>query len=221
MREFRANRWGLLFAALVAGCHDETLVAILPAPSAVIVDASDAGVEPEAAADAGDAEGRGDGEVGVRDANVSKIAGLVVHDTEADRVALWSVQHDFEIGMNGVYPWGDWPKTYIASMDPGAMVLLGKDYIAVASESKQYTGGPQATVTFSAPAELYMILDDRWVTPTWIAGWTDTGWNMIVWESVNRPSLAFSVLTRNVPAGALDLPLIGGTIGYNYVIVVN
>src|SRR5258705_7469759 len=137
-------------------------------------------------------------------------------------MALWSVQRDFEIGVNGIYPWGDWPKTYILSMDPPANLLLGKYYIAVASESKQYTGGPQATVTFSAPADLYMIYDDRWMMVPWTAaGWTDTGWNMIVYESVNRPSLAFSVLMRSVPAGPLDLPLIGDNTGYNYVIVVN
>jgi hypothetical protein len=207
--------------ALLAGCRDETLTAILPAP--VVVVTNDASLDVEAETGEADAPGEPDAIVGVDGEGglTTKISSLVVHDTNADRFALWSVQHDFEIGVNGVYPWGDWPKTYIVSMDAAAIVLLRKDYIAVASESKQYTGGPQATVTFAAPADLYMIFDDRWMTPAWIQGWTDTGWNMIVWESVNRPSLAFSVLMRSVPAGPLDLPLIGDTTGYNYVIVVN
>jgi hypothetical protein len=213
----------LALVAALGGCQDQMLAAILPAPDAVLVDTKDAAVEVSVGPDA---DAAGEAEAAVVDAEggiVSKIARLEVHDTTDSRVALWSVQKDFEIGPNGVYPWGDWPKTYIASMDPAAaMVLLGRYYIAVASESKQYTGGPQATVTFNAPADLYMIYDDRWTAVPWSpAGWTDTGWNMVVYESVNRPMLAFSVLTRSVPAGPLDLPLIGDTTGYNYVIVVN
>jgi hypothetical protein len=57
--------------------------------------------------------------------------------------------------------------------------------------------------------------------PPWTAGWSDIGANAIVYESTDRPSLPFSVFHRTVPAGSLDLPMIGGTIGYNYVIVVN
>jgi hypothetical protein len=219
MRDFFASRGPALAlaAVLATGCHDQTLSAILPAPDEVIVGADDAGGDVRAADDEASVA-----DAGLRDSGrgASKVS-LVVHDTAPDRVALWSVQRDFEIGVNGVYPWGDWPKTYIASMDPAAAVLLGKDYIAVASESKQYTGGPEATVTLDAPADLYMLFDDRWMMPAWIAGWTDTGWNMLVWESINRPSLPFHVLMRSVPAGALDLPLIGDNIGYNYVIVVN
>jgi hypothetical protein len=212
--------WGLAVVGTLAACQDQTLTAILPAPDAVLVDTKDA------AGDAGSGEADAAAEMGIADADggvVSKISGLVVHDTVDTRVALWSVQKDFEIGQNGVYPWGDWQKTYIVSMDPAAAtVLLGKYYIAVASESKLYTGGPQATVTFNAPADLYMIYDDRWTTVPWApAGWTDTSWNLVVYESVIRPMLAFSVLTRSVPAGTLDLPLIGDNTGYNYVIIVN
>jgi hypothetical protein len=210
-----------LSAALAAACHDETLVAILPAP-VVVADAQDAAELDAFAGEAGpDADAGDGGGIGETDAGGPKISGLVVHDTDPTRVTLWSIQHDFEIGQNGVYPWGDWPKTYFLTLDPAGMVMLGKDYIAVASESKKYVGGPQATVTFSAPADLYMIFDDRWMTQTWTAGWTDTGWNMTVYESVNRPSLPFSVLTRSVPAGPLDLPPIGDNTGYNFIIVVN
>ncbi len=221
MKRARASVFVSVCVALAAACHDETLTAILPAP--VTGETNDASVEAEVGTGEADVVGEADAIASAdREAGLgSKISSLVVHDTNTEREALWSVQHDFEIGVSGVYPWGDWPKTYIVSMDSAAMVLLRKDYIAVASESKQYTGGPQATVTFAAPADLYMIFDDRWMTPAWIQGWTDTGWNMAVWESVNRPSLAFSVLMRTVPAGPLDLPLIGDTTGYNYVIVVN
>jgi hypothetical protein len=215
--------WGLAVAGTLAGCQDYALTAILPAPDAVLGDTKDAAGDVGSGGADADANGVETGVVDAEGGLVSKISGLVVHDTVEERKALWSVQKDFEIGQNGVYPWGDWPKTYIVSMDPAAsMVLLGKYYIAVASESKLYTGGPQATVTFSAPADLYMIYDDRWTPVPWApAGWTDTGWNLIVYENLNRPMLAFSVLARSVPAGTLDLPLIGDNTGYNYVIIVN
>ncbi len=152
----------------------------------------------------------------------SKIAGLVVYDTEPTRAPLWSVQTDFEIGSTGAHPWLDWPNTYFLSADPPAMLLLGKEWIAVAAESKRYTGGPEATLTISGSADLYMPVDDRWIIPpAWTAGWVDTGWNMIAWESLNRPSLVFSIFAKPRVSGSIDLPEIGDTTGYNYFIIVN
>jgi hypothetical protein len=194
-------------ASVLTACGEHRLTAILPA-----VDAPASGQ--------GGAGGGGGGAGGMG-GTVSKIVGLVVHDDEPTRAALWSVRSDFEIGALGAHPWLDWPNTYILSADPGAMLLLGKDWIAVAAESKQYIGGPQATLTLGSSADLYMPVDDRWVMPTWTAGWVDTGWNMIVWESITRPSLPFSIFGKAAASGSIDLPLIGGTIGYNYFIIVN
>jgi hypothetical protein len=207
------------------------LTAILPPVEAAapIIDGSDTGSGGAPGADATDVADAMDGGGGSIDGPGeagSKIASLVVHDTDPSRAALWSVRRDFEIGTTGAHPWGDvrWLGTYFTSLEPVATILLGKDWIAVSAESKLYVGGPQATLTLNAPADLYMLVDDRWMptmVPAWTVGWADIGANTIVYESVDRPTLPFSLFHRTVPAGPLDLPMIGDNTGYNYVIVVN
>jgi hypothetical protein len=156
---------------------------------------------------------------------VKKIASLVVHDTDAARAALWSVQTNFQIGMAGSHPWGDtmWMNTYVVSMDAGLGALVGKEWLRVSAESKRYSAGPLATLTLAAPADVYMVVDDRWgTTPSWTTGWTNTGANMVVWESASRPALPFSVFRKTaVPAGALALPSIGATTAYCHFIIVD
>ncbi len=152
--------------------------------------------------------------------NTPGIVNLVVHDTDPARAALWSIRSNFQVGISGAHPWGDWPDTYFLSADPAAGFLIEDEWIADAAESKWYTGGPQATITLSGTLDLYMLVDDRWgPAPTWTAGWSITGWKMTVWESNNRPSLSFSVYQRPGSSGSLDLPSIGTNIGYNYVVL--
>jgi hypothetical protein len=153
-----------------------------------------------------------------------KITNLVVHDTVAVNVALWSLQNNFQIGMTGAHPWGEmlWVNTYIVSMDAGANVLLTKEWIHVATESKKYTGGPQATITLAAPSDVYLAVDDRWgTTPAWTAGWTNTNLHMIIYESTTRPMLRFTLFKKAAQTGNVDLPMIGGNIAYNYFVVVD
>ena len=148
-----------------------------------------------------------------------KITGLTVHDTA--RAASWSQQLDFQIGPGGARPWVEWPNTYVASIDAGASVLLGNEWIKLATDSKTYTGGPQATLTLGAAADVYLIVDDRWgAIPSWTAGYTNTGFDIRVFENTTRPALPFSVFRRTVSAGSVTLPSIGATTAYNYLVVV-
>jgi hypothetical protein len=150
-----------------------------------------------------------------------KISNLVVHDTF--RAPGWAVQTNFQIGQAGAHPWSDYPNTYVASLDPGANILVGQEWLRVAANSKMYMGGPQATITLAATADVYMVVDDRWqgLIPIFTADWTDTGLNIQVWESTNRPALSFSLFLKKVPPGELALPPIGANTAYDYFIIVD
>jgi hypothetical protein len=160
-----------------------------------------------------------------------KITKLVVHDNlttnpPATNASLWSLQSNFQIGMSGAHPWADtnWVNTFVTSMEPAGNVLLGKEWIKVSAESKRYTGGPEATITLSAPSNVYLFVDDRWGTPpAWImgTGWTAAGFKAVINEPPSRPMLNFTIYKKAIAAaGDVDLPKIGGTTAYNYFVVV-
>lgn len=154
-----------------------------------------------------------------------KITKLVVHDTVAANRALWGIQSNFQIGTMGAHPWGEaiWAQTHVESMDPGGSVLLGKEWIKVATESKKYTAGDQATITLSAPSTVYLLVDDRWgSSPSWMpAAWTKAGWKIVVNEPPSRPMLPFTAYRRANVSGDVALPKIGASTAYNYFIVVD
>jgi hypothetical protein len=162
-----------------------------------------------------------------------KITSLVVHDTVAANKALWSIQNNFQIGVAGAHPWGDplWVDTYIKSMDAGASLLLTKEWIHVSAESKKYNDGPQATLTLSAAADVYIVVDDRWPlvggTLPWTTGWTKMAVKVVVYESTTRPSLPFTLYKKSAASGSFDLPKIGAYLSppsypaYNYFVVVD
>jgi hypothetical protein len=149
------------------------------------------------------------------------ITNLTVHDTDASRAGLWSLRTNFQVGSSAVHPWPDWPNTYVVSVDAAASGLLGKQWVRVSAESKQYAGpGPQATLTLSRATALHMVVDERWGTsPTFTSGWTYTGNKMTVYESSTRPSLPFRIFARTVSAGSVGLPAIGDNNAYNFFIV--
>jgi hypothetical protein len=150
------------------------------------------------------------------------IGGLVVHDTDASRAVLWSLESNFQIGATATRPWADpqWAATFVQSLDAGAGLLLGDQWIRVSAESKKYTGGPQATITLSRAADLYMIVDARWgTTPSFTAGWTNLGLSASVFEGSSGSFFTFRIYRRTVPAGSFDLPGIGDNDAYNYFIV--
>jgi hypothetical protein len=154
----------------------------------------------------------------------SKISKLAVHDTVAANVALWSIETNFQIGMTGAHPWGEamWTDNYIKSIDVGANVLLGREWIKVASESKKYSGGPQATITLTAASDIYLVVDDRWgATPSWLSGWTNTGIHFQVWETVSSNLFQFTLWKKTGGAGDVDLPKIGASTAHNYFVIID
>jgi hypothetical protein len=154
---------------------------------------------------------------------LTKIITLVVHDTVAVNVPLWGKTTNFQIGMNMVRAWGEdmWKDSYVASMDTAGNVFLGKEWIKVATESKKYTGGPQATVTLAGASDVYLIIDDRWgASPSWLSGWSNTGIHLQVSEA-NTRMFRFTAYKKAGATGSLDLPKIGASTAYNYFVIVD
>jgi hypothetical protein len=150
------------------------------------------------------------------------ITRLVVHDDDGTRAGLWSVEPSFQIGQAATNPWADpqWAETYVASLDPAAAALLGHQWVRVSTESKQYTGGPQATLTLQRAADVYMMVDARWgASPSWTTGWASTGWTASVYEGKSARTFSFLIFRRSVEAGNVDLPAIGSSMAYNYFII--
>jgi hypothetical protein len=153
----------------------------------------------------------------------AKIRALAVHDFA--RAANWSIESDLQVGTTGAHPWFDYPRTYLVAVDPGASRLLGKAWIKVNAQSKMYTGGPQATISLAAPADVYLVVDDRWsaagMVPAWLDGWTDSGLNVTMYENDTRPALPFSLYVKSAPGGDLTVPAIGANSAYDYFIIVD
>jgi hypothetical protein len=150
----------------------------------------------------------------------AKVGRLLVND--GLNAANWSLQGNLQVGTGGARPWTDYPNTYIVSVDPPLQGLLGKSWVRLAAASKNFKDGPQATLTLVAPADVYLVVDDRWAANTaWLAGWTDTGSNFVIYENATRPALGFSLYKKTAPAGELALPSIGANNAYDYFIVID
>jgi hypothetical protein len=146
----------------------------------------------------------------------SKIASLAVHGQG------WALESSFQIGVGGAHPFSDAAGAYVASIDPAAAVLLGNEWIRVADESKLHAGGPQAKLTLRAPADVYLVVDDRWGSPpAWIGPFADTGFNVQLWEGRERETLQFSVFRLTAASGTVVLPSIGGSTGFDYFVVID
>jgi hypothetical protein len=152
-----------------------------------------------------------------------KIAGLTVNDTAL--ASHWAIQTNFQIGTGGAHPWFDYPGSYIASLDGSTGFFLGNEWIRVDSQSKKFTGGPQAVVNLRARADVYLLIDDRWASSPvmlgWLAGWSDTGFEIKVFENATRPMLPFSVYRKTNQTGDVSLPQIGDSTAFNYFVIVD
>jgi hypothetical protein len=146
---------------------------------------------------------------------------LTVHD--AANASGWSAQASFQVGSTtGAHPWTDYPGTVVVAIDNAASALVGAEWVKVMSASKNYTAGPQATITLSGTYDVYLAVDDRWgSSPSWTSGWTDTGANLKVFESSSRPSLSFSLFKKAAQTGTVNLPAIGSNTNYDYFVIVN
>jgi hypothetical protein len=152
-----------------------------------------------------------------------RIADLMVADTA--NAAGWSRQVDLQTGPAGAHPWSDYPDTYVATLEPGAELLRGAEWVRVSAASKNFNGGggSQATVTLSGTSDVYLIVDDRWGSriSSFTTGWTDTGTKLRVFESSSRPALGFSIFRRAAQSGRVTLPDIGANTAYNNFVIVN
>jgi hypothetical protein len=139
--------------------------------------------------------------------------------------ANWAIERNFQIGTGGAHPWTDYPASHIVSLDPGASFFLGNEFIRVDSQSKKFTGGPQATLTLNGTADVYLLVDDRWaMSPVglgWLSGWTDTGLEIRVFENSTRPNLPFSVYRKTGQTGSVSTPPIGDSFAFNYFVIVD
>ncbi len=93
------------------------------------------------------------------------------------------------------------------------------------AQSKKYTGGPQATIRLNGTADVYLLVDDRWRTSpvgiTWLAGWTDAGFKIRVFEIPGNQTRPFSVFRKTGQTGSVTTPPIGDSSAFNYFIIVD
>jgi hypothetical protein len=152
-----------------------------------------------------------------------RIADLMVAD--AANAAGWSRQVDFQTGPSGAHPWSDYPDSYVATLEAGAEVLRGAEWVRVSAASKNFDGGggSQATITLSGTSDVYLIVDDRWGSriSAFTAGWADTGTRLRVFESSSRPALGFGIFRKAAQRGKVTLPNIGANTAYDNFVVVN
>jgi DNA-binding beta-propeller fold protein YncE len=135
------------------------------------------------------------------------ISNLSVKDTA--NAADWSVQGNLQAGT---LQYGD--RTYAITSVPAA--LQGAAWIRSANDSKGYTGNPTVTFSISRAADVYVAVDDRIGTLSWMSGWTNTGTKLVNNES---PARSFTLFRRSHAAGAVSLGP-STSAGSMYVVVV-
>lgn len=118
----------------------------------------------------------------------SLISNLVVYDTA--NAAGWSVQTNLQTG-NVQY------SDRIYTLDSIGTLVTGTQWIRTANASRGYPTSPVATFTLTSGATVYIAWDDRFTNrPSWMAGYTDTGQNII-----NSEPVTFSIFSANFGAG--------------------
>lgn len=117
---------------------------------------------------------------------------LLVYDTV--RANFWSVGANVQVGAP---LFGDRAYT-IASMPPS---LAGYENIMPSCDAKKYLSDPLATFVVGTDAEVYVAHDDRvTVKPAWLAGWTDSGLDVVDNEA---SPVTYSLFKKAFTAGTL------------------
>jgi len=120
------------------------------------------------------------------------ITNLVVNDTNAPD---WSVRTNLQVGD---VQYGD--RSYTFTTIPTE--YRGFEWIRTANDSKAYTETILATFKVKYDSVVYIAHDDRYTTkPTWLAGWTDTGSNILN-SDVASPPPVFSLYSKNFTSGS-------------------
>jgi hypothetical protein len=158
------------------------------------------------------------------------VSSLVVYDTyNADK---WAIMDNLEVNpplmSDATDIWVDYAICYITSLDPGAPPLAGKEWIRTMSASKLYVpsadaGVPyaEAKITLSRAANVYLIVDDRAIISVNPAanGWTDTAFNLHIWEKASTPDRPFSIFVKANQTGDVYLPIQNNNGAFNYFVV--
>jgi hypothetical protein len=124
-----------------------------------------------------------------------QLSNLVVNDTT--NAANWSVQTNLQVGAK---QYGD--RGYTFSTLPSS--LVGAAWIRTANSSKTYTGNPVVSFSISQSATIYVAVDTRLATPSWIdSSWTNTG--LALTDSQAAGHNSFVLYAKTFPAGTVSL----------------
>jgi YVTN family beta-propeller protein len=124
------------------------------------------------------------------------ITALSAKDTA--NAADWSIQANVQAGAN-VY--GD--RTYTFTTVPS--LVAGSAWIRTANDSKSFAGNPTVTFNITAAADVFVALNDAGTRPAWVdATWTDTGQNIVTFES-STTSRTYSLFRKRFAVGQVAL----------------
>jgi hypothetical protein len=115
----------------------------------------------------------------------------------------------------GQLPYTD--RAYTFTQIPAA--LTGQEYIRTANADKALTGANFLTFTLTAPADVYVLWDNRYARPSWLpsSSWVDTG--LTVTATDQTGTLIRRVYRRSYPAGTVSLNGNGLSQGVMYNVV--
>lgn len=117
----------------------------------------------------------------------------------------WSLQTNLQVGDQAT------------GSDPHALSAVpselgGSPWIRPSRNSKSATTNPLLTFTLSAPADVYVGIDTRVSTPSWLSSWTDSGLSIsYVVRSTYEPTTTVTQRLRlaRFPAGDVSLGPLG------------
>lgn len=135
------------------------------------------------------------------------IGNLSVRDTA--NAAAWSVQANLQVGNQS---YGDRRDLFT---DVPALVA-GASWIRPANASKTATVSPLVSFSISREADVYIAYDNRVPLPSWMAGWVDTGADLL------NTTTSYSLYRRRLAAGTVSLGPLGGS-GFDrsiYIVIV-
>lgn len=127
------------------------------------------------------------------------LCGLAVND--ATNARDWSLQTDLQVGDLAVGS----DEHRLTDVPPE---LAGSPWIRPSRLSKSATANPLVTFNISAPADVYVGVDTRVATPSWLSSWTNSGLTIAyrVLSSSEPPSTVTQRLFRaRFPAGSVAL----------------
>jgi hypothetical protein len=135
--------------------------------------------------------------------DLDALCGLTVRDYA--NASEWSLQTDLQVGDQAT------------GSDPHALSAVpselgGSPWIRPSRNSKSATANPLVTFTLSAPADVYVGIDTRVSSPSWLSSWTDSGLSIsYLVRSAYEPNTTVTQRLRmaRFPAGDVSLGPLG------------